>query len=142
MRASQVAWVVKNSPDSAGDVRDAGLPLGREDPLEEAFLPGESHGQRSRAGYRESDATEATQHTPRVWTWHRIYRRQQINPRKSEVTFSRPHYSRSKAATWVNSIWSIESIPFENEIMTESKWLLVLTFLDLFQIFLFCIYDL
>ena len=46
--------------------------LGREGPLEEgmattpAFLPGESHGQRSQAGYspeghEETDTTEATQ---------------------------------------------------------------------------------
>ena len=45
--------------------------LGREDPLEEGmathsvFLPGESHGQRSLAGYssqghKESDTTEVT----------------------------------------------------------------------------------
>ena len=48
--------------------------LGWEDPLEEGmqptpiFLPGESHGQRSLEGYslwgrKESDTTEATEHT-------------------------------------------------------------------------------
>ena len=48
--------------------------LGWEDPLEEGmtptpvFLPGESHGQRSLAGYsswdcKESDTTKATEHT-------------------------------------------------------------------------------
>ena len=49
--------------------------LGREDPLEEGmarptpvFLPGESHGQRSLAGYsprghKESDTTERLMHT-------------------------------------------------------------------------------
>ena len=35
MRASQVALVVKNPPANAGDVRDAGLISGQEDPLEE-----------------------------------------------------------------------------------------------------------
>ena len=49
--------VVKNPPASAGDRRDTGLILGWEDPLEEEmathllFLPGESHGPRSLAGY-------------------------------------------------------------------------------------------
>ena len=49
----------------------------QEDPLEEeiathsSFLPGDSHGQRSLAGYspeghKESDRTERTQHIP---TW-------------------------------------------------------------------------
>ena len=52
--------------------------LGWEDPLEEGmaptpiFLPGESHGQRSVAGYspwgrKESDMTEATQHAAHYW---------------------------------------------------------------------------
>ena len=62
--------VVKNLPDNAGGIGDrAG-----EDPLEEGmaaspvFMPGESHGQRSLAGYspwgpRESDGTEVTKHT-------------------------------------------------------------------------------
>ena len=51
--------VVKNPPANAGDVRDAGsIPeLGRSpggrhgNPLQYS-LPGESHGQRSLAGYR------------------------------------------------------------------------------------------
>ena len=56
--ASQVALVVKNPPPTAGDVRNTGsIPrLGRS-PGEGAWqptpvlLPGESHGQRSLAGY-------------------------------------------------------------------------------------------
>ena len=66
--------VVKNLPTNAGDIRDAGLILGWENPLEESmlptpvFLPGESRGQRSLVGYsprghRESGTTEAN-HTP------------------------------------------------------------------------------
>ena len=49
--------VVKNPPANALDERDVGSILGQEDPLEEeittqaVFLPGESHGQRSHAGY-------------------------------------------------------------------------------------------
>jgi len=69
-----VAQWAKNSPANAGD---ALLIPGQEDPLEEAWLPtpvflsGESHGQRSLAGYspwglKESDTTEATEHTQ---TW-------------------------------------------------------------------------
>ena len=48
--ASQVVLVVKNSPVNAGDIRDAGLILGWEVPMEKemaptpVFLPGESHG--------------------------------------------------------------------------------------------------
>ena len=66
--ASQVALVVKNLSANAGDIRDAGLipGLGRSlgrghgNPV---FLPRESHGQRSLAGYspwghKESDTTE------------------------------------------------------------------------------------
>ena len=56
--ASQVALVVKNLPARAGDLRDARVQsLGGEDSLGRAwqhtpvFLPGESHGQRSLAGY-------------------------------------------------------------------------------------------
>ena len=50
--ASQVALVVKNLSANAGDVRDMGsLPgSGRWQPTP-VFLPGESHGQRSLAGY-------------------------------------------------------------------------------------------
>ena len=57
-RASQLALVVKNPPASAGDLRDMGSVPGREDPQRRAqqptpvYLPGESHGQRSLAGYR------------------------------------------------------------------------------------------
>ena len=36
-RASQVMLVVKNPPANAGDARDAGLILGREDPLKEGM---------------------------------------------------------------------------------------------------------
>ena len=64
--ASRVALVGKNPPASAGAVR----PLGREDPNRQptpVLLPGESHGQRTLAGYspwghKESDTTEVTQH--------------------------------------------------------------------------------
>ena len=68
--ASQVALVVKNPPANAGDVRDSGsIPgLGRFHCRRKwqptpVFLPGESHGQRSLAGYslwvcKESDTTE------------------------------------------------------------------------------------
>ena len=60
--------MVKNPPANAGDMRQV-LLLGQEDLLEEerqpspVFLPGESHGQRSLAGYsslgrKESDPTE------------------------------------------------------------------------------------
>ena len=53
----QVVLIVKNLPASAGDIRDAGWSLGREDPWRRAwqptpvFLSGESHGQRSLVGY-------------------------------------------------------------------------------------------
>ena len=55
-RASQVSPVVKNSPASAGDVRDTGLISGsvawrRARQPTPVFLPGESHWQRSLAGY-------------------------------------------------------------------------------------------
>ena len=49
--------VVKNPPANAEDINMQLQCLGREDPLEEGmattpvFLPGESHGQRSLAGY-------------------------------------------------------------------------------------------
>ena len=48
--------MVKNPPVNAGDLRDMGLLLGWEDPLEKettaipVFWPGKSHGQRSPAG--------------------------------------------------------------------------------------------
>ena len=56
--ASQVALVVKNLPANAGEVRDVNFdhPVGkiswrREWQPTPVFLPGESHGQRSLAGY-------------------------------------------------------------------------------------------
>ena len=70
MGASQVVSVEKNPPTGAGDIRNLGLipGLGRSpdgghgNPLQYS-LPGESHGQRSVAGYgsqgcKESDTTE------------------------------------------------------------------------------------
>ena len=57
MRASQAVLAVKNLPASAGDMEMQVQSLGWEDPLEKGmattpvFLPGESHGQRSLAGY-------------------------------------------------------------------------------------------
>ena len=53
---SQMALGVKNLSANTGDLRDMGSIPGSEDPLEEVtavpvFLPGESHGQRSLAGY-------------------------------------------------------------------------------------------
>ena len=57
IRASQMVIVVKNLPANAGNIRDAGsIPVGKM-PWTRArqptpvFLPGESHGQRSLAGY-------------------------------------------------------------------------------------------
>ena len=71
-----MALVVKNPPSNAADVRDTGsIPgSGRSPPWwhgmvawqpTPVFLPGESHEQRSLAGYspwgcKESDMTEAT----------------------------------------------------------------------------------
>ena len=56
--ASQVALVVKNPPDNAGDIKDVGSIPGSEDHLEEGkatrvglFSPGESYEQRSLVGY-------------------------------------------------------------------------------------------
>ena len=55
---SQVVLVVRNLPTNAGDVRDAGsipgsgrFPWRRKWEPTLVFLPGESHGQRSLAGY-------------------------------------------------------------------------------------------
>ena len=67
---SQVALVVKSLPANAGYIRDAGLIPGVKIPWggtwqpTQVCLPGESHGQRSLAGYgtwdlKESDTTEA-----------------------------------------------------------------------------------
>ena len=62
--------MVKNMPDSVGDVRDAGsIPGSGRYPQEvqpiPIFLPGESHGWRSLVGYspwgrKESNTTEVT----------------------------------------------------------------------------------
>ena len=68
MRASQVALVVKNLSANAGDLRDAGLIPGsgrcpgggHGNPLQ-VFLPGESHGQRSLAGYNPWGSQNQTQ---------------------------------------------------------------------------------
>ena len=66
--------MVKNLPANAGGVRDVSWILGQEDPCRRrkwqpilVFLPGESHGQRSLAGYspwshKELDLTEVTYH--------------------------------------------------------------------------------
>ena len=67
--SSQVALVVKNTPANAGDIRDKGRRLVKKIPWRRkwqptpVFLPGESHGQRSPAGYslwgrNELDTTE------------------------------------------------------------------------------------
>ena len=70
-RASQVALVVKNLPANAGDLRDTGsipafdkIPWRRAWQSTPVFLPGESLGQRSLAGFsplggKGSDRTEA-----------------------------------------------------------------------------------
>ena len=59
IQASQVVLVVENLPANTGDIGDIGFdPWVREIPWRRAwqptpvFLPGESHGQRSLAGYR------------------------------------------------------------------------------------------
>ena len=61
--------MVKNLPASAGDVRDTGSIPGLERfPWRRAwqptpvFLPGESHGQRSLAGYAESIGLRRVRH--------------------------------------------------------------------------------
>ena len=69
--ASQLVLVVKNPSTSAGDMRHRFDPWVGKIPWRRAwqptpvFLPGESHGQRSLAGYspwghKESDTTEVT----------------------------------------------------------------------------------
>ena len=67
-----MAPVVKNPPDNAGDIRNASLIPGSEDPLEDrrqptpVFLPGISHGQGEHGGlYKvtESDRIEGTSQT-------------------------------------------------------------------------------
>ena len=68
-RALHVALVVKNPPASVGGRRDVGLiPWRRARQPTPAFLPGESHGQKSLAGYspwgrNDPDMTEVTWHT-------------------------------------------------------------------------------
>ena len=73
LRAFKVALVEKNSPANAGDMRCGFDPWVRKIPWRRkwqptpVFLPGESHGQRSLAGYSSSpgkqwDRTEATEH--------------------------------------------------------------------------------
>ena len=63
--ASQEALVVQNLPANAGDVRDTDLILGREIPWRRTwqptpvFLPVESHGQRTLAGYIQSIASHS-----------------------------------------------------------------------------------
>ena len=70
-KASQATLVIKNPTDNAGDMRHRFDPWVRKIPWRRAwqpapiFLPGESHGQRSLAGYSpqaltESDMMEAT----------------------------------------------------------------------------------
>ena len=73
--ATQVTLAVKNPPASAGDAGDSGsIPEQGRSPWRRAqqpipvFSPGESHRQRSLVGYspwggKESDTTEATQHS-------------------------------------------------------------------------------
>ena len=69
MTVESKVLVVKNPPASAGDKRHSFNPWVRKIPWRRAghptpvFLPGESHGQRSLAGYspwghKESDTTE------------------------------------------------------------------------------------
>ena len=73
-RASQVALVVKNPPANTGDLRDVVQPLGREAPLEKgtatysSILAWRIPWTEEPAGYspkgcKESDMTEATEHT-------------------------------------------------------------------------------
>ena len=72
MSASQVVPVVKNSSANAGDIKRCWLDLWvrkeKDWQSTPVFLPGESHGQRSLAGYspwghKQLDTTEATGHT-------------------------------------------------------------------------------
>ena len=66
--ASQVAPAVKNPFANAEDVRDTGSVPGSGRSPGPALLPGDSHEQRSLAGYsawglKELDTTEAAEHT-------------------------------------------------------------------------------
>ena len=78
----QVSLVVKNPLANAGDVRKAGSIWRRTWPPTPVFLPRESHGQRSLAGYspwghKESDTTERismhTAHTLDLGITHMIH---------------------------------------------------------------------
>ena len=71
LKASQVMLVVRNLPANAGDLRDMGLILCQEDPLERGMATHSStlawriHGPRSLVGYspwghQELDTTEVT----------------------------------------------------------------------------------
>ena len=57
--------MVKNLPANAGDIKDAGVVPGWEDPQRRAwqltpiFVPGESHGQRSLVGYSPQGQKES-----------------------------------------------------------------------------------
>ena len=66
-RASQVALVMKNPPANTGDLRDVVQPLGGEDPLEEGTATQSSilawRIPWTEEGCKESDTTEATEHT-------------------------------------------------------------------------------
>ena len=62
---SLLALVIKNPPANAGDTRYVGLipglgrsPVGEHGNSTPVFLPGESYGQRSLAGYSSWDRTE------------------------------------------------------------------------------------
>ena len=90
-RVSQVVPVVKNLPANAGDIRDVGLILGWEDPWRRKWqptpvsLPGESHGQRSLAGYssqghEELDTTQPLS-THKCWGYISDQNRQGLHPR-------------------------------------------------------------
>ena len=93
--------MVKNQAANAGDVRDwlgrlvepwvGKIPLRRAWQSTPVLLPGESHGQRSLAGYspygcKESDMTEATWHTRRIYKiaemrlWHLVWTQQFFPP--------------------------------------------------------------
>ena len=59
-----MAPVVKDRPANEGDIREVGIirktPWRRSWQPTPVFLPGESHGQRSLVGWKESDTTEVT----------------------------------------------------------------------------------
>ena len=81
--ASQVALVVKNSPASAGDIKDMGLTgkilWRRAWQPSPVFLLGESHGERSLMGYspwgcKESDMNEWLSTAAHIVIWLCLYR--------------------------------------------------------------------